>query len=247
MEPESTELIKAPTQLVSYKPTELPKLPPTPVFDEHIEAYLAQIAAIPECKNIEDHERLKALGNTGTRLKKQIADSYAELKRAIDDIKQPVLDNEKRDTAKVEQAIKSTDAIALPWQREQDRIAQEEANRKAQEEVERKQRENEKEAEFLKEWGDDEGAKKVEAQVVPPARPVTASAGLTWRKGARVNPTWKAVIESPDKVKRVYCAPDPAAIKAKIQSFVKLTKGLTNAQIKAKLEAEIGGVTMVFE
>ena len=78
----------------------LPVLPPTPVFDEQIEAYVA-LAVGFVCNNEMDFERSKVLGTQGINLKNNIINSIRDIKQAIDAYKQPILDLEKSYLTKV--------------------------------------------------------------------------------------------------------------------------------------------------
>jgi len=230
-------------QLVPAEPI---KLPPIPVFDEAIDQYLAQVGEYKQCTNKIEFDRAKELGNKGTALKGQIAGGYAEIKRAIDAYKQPILDQEKSDTARVVNAIRALDDIALPWQREQDRLAQEAADRRRQEEIDRRKAEKDKEAEVLKEFGDEEGAAEVASTPIIEPRLTTTVSEFSYRRGAARKPKLKAKIVDPNAVKRDCCSPDMSKINSKIDGYTKYVKQPTEEQVK-KWAAEIGGVSLNWE
>ncbi len=221
------------------------KLPPTPVFDEQIEAYVALTVGFV-CNNEMDFERSKVLGVQGTNLKNDIINSYRPVKQAIDAYKQPILDQEKADLTKVLAALETIDGPAVEWKREQDRIAQAEADRKKAEDLKKKEAEKQKEVDLLKEWGDEEGAKEVAQTPIPPTRSVAVSSGFTYRRGVRTKPKLKFRVDKPDAVKREFCSPDLQRINFKIANFLAYNKKPTEEQIK-KLAEEIGGGVLEWE
>ncbi len=107
---------------------EVPQLPPMPVWDEHLEAYLDRGKSFT-CQSKGDFDAGKILASDGTKLRVQIIQSFQPLTQAIDEIKAPVLERRNEATIKVDNAIKGIDSINVSWKREQDRIAQEEAER----------------------------------------------------------------------------------------------------------------------
>ena len=109
-------------------------LPPMPVWDDHLEAYLARVSKFT-CQSKADFDAGKLLASDGTKLRVQILQSFQPLTQAIDDIKAPVLERRNEATTKIDNAVKGIDSVNISWKREQDRIAQEEAERKRQEEI----------------------------------------------------------------------------------------------------------------
>lgn len=234
------------TAIVIYKPTELPALPPTPVFDEHIANFLAQTAEFKECTSRLDFENGKKLSAAGTRLKTQIVDSYRELKQAVDAIKTPILDAEKADIAKVNNEIARIDAPAIAWLREEQRLAQLKANQEAEERRQAKLKEQQEEAQLLRDFGSEEEAKTVEAAPIPAERPHTVDTGLTYARGKRTALKLVATVIKPDAVKRVYCEPSARMIKAKVDSLLSANKQ-PSEEVIAALAKEIGGIKIEWQ
>lgn len=237
----STELkIVESTEIVISRPFEVPKLPPHPVFDDHIEKFLQQTSFFAECKTAADFEFAKTVATAGARLRLQIKNSYAELKRAIDDVKAPVLDDERRDNNRVENEVKRIDLLAIAWNKEQQRVAQEAAEARERERVAKEKADREAEAKMARMWEDDEAAKTIESKPPPETRPFTADSGSSYRRGARKE-TWKATIVKPDDVKRQYCDPSQSRISITVNGYFHLLKNPTPEQIK-ECEDKIGGV-----
>lgn len=225
---------------ITHKPFEVPALPPHPVFDEHIQNFVEQTAKFTECKTETDFEFAKQVATAGSKLKGTIQSAYQELKRAIDAIKNPVLDAERRDVTKVETEVKRVDTLALAWLKEKQRLAQEEAEKKERERIAKIKAEQEAEAKIARMWDEPEKAKAIEAQPIPEERPVTADAGVSYRRGARKE-TWKASVVKPDEVKRVYCDPSQSRINIEVNAYFHALKNPTPEQIK-EIEDKIGGV-----
>ena len=130
-------------------PYEIPRLPPFPTWDEHLDLYLERVKNFT-CQSKTDFDAGKLLASDGTKLRVQILQSFQPLTQAIDDIKAPVLERRNEATTKIDNAVKGIDAINISWKREQDRIVQEEAERKRQEEIRR--REEARQAEIKRLW-----------------------------------------------------------------------------------------------
>jgi hypothetical protein len=158
-----------------------------------------------------------------------------------------ICDQETNSLNPVNQAIQAAGDAALPWKREQDRIAKEEAERQYQEKLKADQEARLKQAEVLEAFGDGEAADKVldEAKYLGPRRSAVEStvpkvAGLSTRK------TWKARIINSHEVSRSFCMPDQMLVNMHVKSFFAYNPRATPEQIKA-LEAEIGGVEVYLD
>jgi hypothetical protein len=158
-----------------------------------------------------------------------------------------ICDQETNTLNPVNQAIKAAGDAALPWKKEQDRIAQEKANREYQEKLKAMQEAKLKEAQVLEAFGEPEAADKVldEAKYFEPRRGKVEStvpkvAGLSTRK------TWKGRIVKPHEVNRPFCMPDQTLVNMRIKSFFAYNPRATPEEIKA-LEVEIGGVEVYLD
>ncbi len=112
------------------------QMPPMPTFAEHLEKLELATRGFT-CATEEDFHAGKALSERASRLRADIVLSYQPIKRAIDALKQPVLDAEKDDLAKVKTMLDYVDSECVAWKLEQDRIAQEAANQRREAERQR--------------------------------------------------------------------------------------------------------------
>ena len=128
------------TELVKFIP------PAVPVFKGRTDSYLEQVKPY-KCESAIDFERGKEYRQVGKALETEIVNHYKPIKQGIDASKQKVLDMERLDLAGVKQGLEILDNEAVPWKREQDRLAQAETDRKAEEERKRKEAEKAKEVE----------------------------------------------------------------------------------------------------
>lgn len=227
------------TELAEFVP------PLVPVFKGRTDSYLEQVETY-KCESAIDFERGKEYRLIGKALETEIVNHYKPIKQGIDASKQKVLDMERLDLAGVKEGLILIDNAAVPWKREQDRLAQEAADNRREEERKRKEAEKAKEVELLKEWGDAEGAKEVAQKPIPPSRPVTASSGFAYARGVRTKPKLKARVVTPDAVKRELCSPDQQKIGFRIANYLVYAKNPTEEQIK-KWQEEIGGVELFWE
>lgn len=216
-----------------------------PAFKGKTDSFLERVKDF-KCESLADFERGKEYRLAGKALENEIVNHYKPIKQGIDASKQQVLDMEKTDLNGVKRGIEIIDNAAVAFKREQDRIAQVEADRKAEEDRQRKLADQQREAALLKEFGDEEGAKEVESKPPEPTRQFTASSGLSYARGVRTKPVWKAKIVAPAQVTRKYCKPDELAIKLKVEGDLRLIKNPTPDQLKA-LIAEIGGIELILE
>lgn len=123
---------------IKTRPIEVPALPPMPVFDEHIDTYLAKSENLIVCDQ-QSFEAAKALATEGVRLKQDVTTSFAPVTQAIDALKAPVLESRNGYIERIDKRVELIDASANSWKKEQDRIAQEEANKRQQEELKRRE------------------------------------------------------------------------------------------------------------
>ena len=140
------ELVVVPRQEL----IEIGILPPMPVWDDHLEAYLARVSEFT-CQSKADFDAGKLLASDGTKLRVMILQSFQPLTQAIDNIKAPILERRNEATTKIDNAVKGIDSVNIAWKREQDRIAQEEAERKRQEEIKRREEARQAEIKRLEE------------------------------------------------------------------------------------------------
>lgn len=227
------------------KPEPGVRIPPLPVFDEHIGNFLKSTEGFT-CTSKEDLERGKAIRNIGAKLKSDMAIAFAEPKRFIDSLKQPFLDKEREDTAKVTNGLNLLDSQAKAFLEAERKKAEEEAERRRQEEIRQRQAQQDADAQALKDWGDDRAAEEVAKTPIVEPRPVKVDLGLSYARGVRVNKKWVPKIVNPDSVKMAYCSPDLQKIKAKVANYFNLVKEPTDEQKKTLIE-EIGGIELVLE
>ena len=227
-------------ELVLYEEENKMVLPPLPTFDEHIEGFDLAVRNF-ECRNEDDFKLGKALGERATRLKTDIIAAYQPIKRAIDSLKQPVLDAEKRDLAKIKALLDFVDAECVPWKQEQDRIAQEAANKRREEERQRLEAERVAKLELAKDWGTPAEVIAIEAAPAVVVRPVTTASEFTYRRGARTKPKLTYRVVNPSQVKREFCEPSKISIDSKIHNFSLYVKEPTEEQMRA-LADEVGGI-----
>lgn len=147
MKAEKQELVVIPKTL----PVEIGPLPPRPVWNEHLDLYLARAAAYKDCKTPEDFAAGKELASDGVKLKNQILQSYAPLTQAIDDFKAPITAQRDYDVLGVVNSVKSTDLITASWKMEQDRIAQAKADKERMERDQKKEEARQAEIKRLEE------------------------------------------------------------------------------------------------
>jgi hypothetical protein len=235
-----------------------PPIPPLPVFAEHIGNLLAEVEGF-KCANVDDFSRGAKWRSRAIDLRNQITAAYQPRKQAFDAAKQPAIDAEKADLAKVNLAVGNVDSQCIAWQREKKRKADEEAERQRQAEIARREQEKreraeeqQRKADLLDAWGDPEGAKlaeqgakDIEAEVVILPRPTTPGVP-TYAKGVRTQPKLVASITNPSAVNRAFCIPSQALVNAKVKTFTDFNKKPTAEQI-AELAAEIGGVSLEWQ
>lgn len=129
---------------------EIGTLPPMPVWDEHLEAYLERVKNFT-CQSKADFDAGKILASDGTKLRVMILQSFQPLTQAIDELKALPLERRNNATTIIDNAVKGIDSINISWKREQDRIAQEEAERKRQDEIKRREEARQAEIKRLEE------------------------------------------------------------------------------------------------
>lgn len=237
-------------QIVSGLPqkvrqVKIPRLPPIPVWDDHISALKILVGDF-KCITEVDFARGKGLREKASKLNAQIESGSKEVKQAIDAMKAPVLEAEKRDLAAIANLTALLDAEAGAWKLEQDRIAAKAAEEARQAKITAQKAEQAKEAEFQRQWGDEEEAKKIEEAPIVAPRASTPKSAYTYAKGVSVKPVLKFKVTNPSQVERRFCTPDLPAINRHVQSWAATVKDPTKEQREA-LAKEIGGGEVNFE
>lgn len=245
-------------------PVVVPAIPPRPVFDEHIEALKVQVGN-GKVSNEEELKRGKDLRERLSKLSAQVKSAWAEPKQAIDKLKEPLLDGEKKDLAAIGALARLLDDNAKTYLDELDRKARAEAKRIADEqaaEAKRKQdaereaaeRDRQDAAELAEAFGDTKAAEEILAAPLPEPEPLPTprpsapvSSGLTWAKGVRRAPKLTIKVVNPSLVKRQFCLPNLPTINQHGAKWASSIKGTpTKAQMDI-LAAEIGGVEVTVE
>lgn len=225
----------------------LPSLPPIPVWDEQIAAFVGKLAGYV-CESAADLETAKALRKDGTALRDAIQQTYDAVLDVIDRLRDPIADKKKADLTRLKIALDAMDAMAKAFLVQEQRKAEAEAERKRQEEIARREDERARAAKVASLFGDEGEAEKIAETPIVQPRAVKAETGLTYARGVRVRPKRKFRVVDPAAVKPEYKDPSIIRIQAAMEAyFMHFPQAKAGDEATKKFEAQVQGIEVYFE
>ena len=174
-------------------------------------------------KTVDDYTRAGEIMMTIKAIRKKITDTFKPIKQKMDAAKQEVLDQERAADAPLKEAEALLSPQIIAWNREQERLRQEEENRLREEARKQEEERRLQEAILAEQSGQKEEAEAIMETPVQVA-PVVVPKSVPKVAGMSIRENWKFKISNEKLIPREYLKVD----EVKIGQVVRALKSATN-------------------
>jgi hypothetical protein len=174
-------------------------------------------------KTMDDYVRAGEIMLTIKAIRKKITDTFKPIKQKMDAAKQEVLDQERAADAPLKEAEALLSPQIIAWNREQERLRQEEENRLREEARKQEEERRLQEAILAEQHGQKEEAEAIMETPVQVA-PVVVPKSVPKVSGMSIRDNWKFKITNEKLIPREYLKVD----EVKIGQVVRALKSATN-------------------
>lgn len=174
-------------------------------------------------KTVDDYARAGEIMMTIKAIRKKITETFKPIKQKMDAAKQEVLDQERAADAPLKEAEQLLSPQIIAWNREQERLRQEEENRLREEARKQEEERRLQEAILAEQSGQKEEAEAIMETPVQVA-PVVVPKSVPKVAGMSIRENWKFKITNERLIPREYLKVD----EVKIGQVVRALKSATN-------------------
>lgn len=174
-------------------------------------------------KTVDDYARAGEIMMTIKAIRKKITETFKPIKQKMDAAKQEVLDQERAADAPLKEAEQLLSPQIIAWNREQERLRQEEENRLREEARKQEEERRLQEAILAEQAGQKEEAEAIMETPVQVA-PVVVPKSVPKVAGMSIRENWKFKITNERLIPREYLKVD----EVKIGQVVRALKSATN-------------------